>query len=188
MNQILDAFAGLFSLTGLIGFSFGVVATLGYYRLRDLYLDRCDPEGKPHRMGFKSLTLLWAGILIFMGVLGVQQQKTANDVRALAANTAECQKQFFTVLQFRARISEENDHWSYVQRKAIADWFRDVLFPPAEIVYMREHDPGNPKYLQWGIDITTKYSDEIQQAQAEQDENFKERAEHGKLPEPTCGH
>lgn len=112
--------------------------------------------------------------IVFMWV-AVQTQQDAN-----------CMREFNETLRVRSKISEDNDHWSYVQRTALGDWLKDIVAPPSEIAYLRANDPANPKVTQWALGITTKYSTMIQRAQSEQDDVLKERAAHP-LPQPTCG-
>lgn len=189
MNAIFEAFAGLFSLTGLLAFIAGVAATRVYYWFKERYMDRNDPKGQPHHVGFRGLTMLWALIFITTGFIGFQQQQTATQVRSNAADTKECQREFNTALLARSAISEDNDHWSAIQRKALGDWLHEILLPPAEIQHIRDTDPNfgtNPVYVQWGWDVTQYYYGIIEKAQLEQEQNQRERAAHP-LPEPTCG-
>ena len=184
-----EALANLLSISSLIAFLLGVGATKGYYYVRCRMLDKSDPEHKPHSKPSKSLIVLWALVFLMTGVTGIQGYETANEVRQLAADTKECQNQFTEALIARARISADNDKWSAIQRKAIADWLREILLPPPDIAKIRNDDPNfgtNPRYVQWSFDVTTKYYNIIQEAQDEQDQNVAERAQHP-LPEPSCG-
>lgn len=188
-EPLTQALSELFSLSGLIAFLLGMVATHFYYYVRCRYLDRSDPDGKPHRMRYKSTLILWALIIVTTGYIGVQQFETKSNLYELTIHTSQCQADFNNALTARAAISADNDKWSAIQRKAIADWLHEILLPPPDIQEIRNHDPQfgtNPRYVQWSIDVTTKYYNVIQKAQDEQDQNAKERADHP-LPEPTCG-
>lgn len=89
-------------------------------------------------------------------------------------------------MKARAKITEENDRLSVVQRTALGDWLREILLPPPDIAQLRANNPNDPRVQEWGITITRHYSDIIQEAQRQQDDNFTERARHP-LPDPTCG-
>jgi hypothetical protein len=134
----------------------------------------------------------YAGIAIGISVMFFVTLQT-QAAYSLAAETSvevkECQREFNQALKSRALISEDNDRWSAIQRKAIGDWLFEIIVPPPRIQEIRATDPNfsnNPEYIKWGLGVTTKYSNIVQKAQKEQDENFEERKGHP-LPEPTCG-
>jgi len=188
-ESILQALAGLFSLSGLISFFAGIGVTRVYYWFRCRHLDKVDPRHRPHVNRYRGLVLLWGLVFVLTGYMGVQYQVTQTRVRNLSQETQDCQREFNTALIARSRIAAENDTWSAIQRRALADWLHEILLPPPHIADLRLNDPAfgsNPEYVQWSIDVTTKYYNIIQKAQDEQDENVRERAGHP-LPEPTCG-
>lgn len=183
--NLSSAFSGLFSLTGLIAFLFGAGSVRLYYWVKCNWWNKRHPDNK-RTVSFNPLIIMWSLIFIATGVIGVQEQRTADDVRALAHSTAECQIRFTEAITARAEISEDNDKWSYIQRTAIGDWLHAILIPPPDIAELRVKDPMNPRIQQWGIDITRRYNDVIQEAQREQDQNMAERKQHP-LPDPSCG-
>ena len=73
-----------------------------------------------------------------------------------------------------------------VQRTALGDWLREILLPPPDIAKLRANNPNDPHVQEWGIAITRHYSDIIQDAQRQQNDNFVERSRHP-LPDPSCG-
>lgn len=186
MNHLTSVFGGLFSLSGLIAFMLGVLGTRIYYFLEERWEDRCEPRKAPHHHRFRGVVLLWAFIFIFSCVLGFQQQQTADQVRKLSADTSACQKQFFTVLKARAVSNDQTDEWSREKTLAISSWLRDILFPPADMLALREKSPPDPLYTQWVIDITSKYLNQIDTLEKAQETSLADRAAHP-LPEPSCG-
>lgn len=186
MNHLTSVFGGLFSLSGLIAFMLGVLGTRLYYLLQERWQDRCDPAHRPHHVRLRSLTLLWALIFIITGYIGIQQQQTANQVRQLSADTSACQKEFFTVLKARAQSNDQTDEWSREKTFAISSWLRDILFPPADMLALREKSPPDPLYTQWVIDTTSKYLNQIDTLEKAQETSLSDRAAHP-LPEPSCG-
>jgi hypothetical protein len=188
-NLITDALGDLFSLTGLIAFVAGHLATRLYFYVKCRYQDHVDPSNKPHTSSYRGLAFLWAMVFVISGYSGMQTYSTAAEVRQLSMDTAHCQEEFNRALKARAQITTDNDKWSAIQRRAIAEWLHEILLPPPDIQNLRDNDPNfgtNPRYVQWSIDVTTRYYNIIQKAQDEQDANAKERENHP-LPEPACG-
>lgn len=107
-------------------------------------------------------------------------------VAVTTQRNADCVHQFNEVLRVRSKITEDNDRWSAEQRTALAEWLFTIINPPPEIAKIQAENPSDPRVNEWGVKVTKKYSDIVQQAQREQDENFAERQKHH-LPNPTCG-
>lgn len=198
MTFATELFGGLFSFGGLIGFLVGVALTIVFYRLEDRYSSRhCPEDGTPKPMHkLRSIWILWAILFVVTGYIGVQEQTTANQVRHLSANTAECQKQFFTALKLRAQVNDkiqksnnQSDEWSREKTLAISNWLRDILTPPADMLALRERDSADPKYTEWVINITQSYLHKIDILEKAQEAELADRAAHPQppLPEPTCG-
>lgn len=186
MNHLTNMFGGLFSLSGLIAFMLGVAATRVYYFVQERLEDKRDPSCAPHHHRFRSLILLWAFIFIITGYIGFQEQVTAMTVRQLSADTASCQKQFFTALKARAVSNDQTDEWSRQKTLAISNWLRDILTPPADMLAMRQANPSDPRYTAWVIDTTSGYLRQIDALEKAQEDSLADRATHP-LPEPTCG-
>lgn len=164
---MLNWFTGLFTSEGLVQFCAGVIAATVYHWTKTRIMG--------WRMSFRwkyAAIPLTAAVVVF---IAAQTQENAN-----------CVREFNQILRVRAQITEDNDHWSAVQRKALGDWLKDILNPPADMLQLRRQDPNDPRYQQWAFDTTEHYSVIIQQAQTEQDENAAERKQHP-LPAPTCG-
>lgn len=184
MSNINDSLAHLFSLSGIGWLFIGVALTRLYYWVKIDWWNRHHQSETPRRMRFNSLIILWAMIFIFFAYQGIQQQKTANDLRQLTINTANCQKEFFTALKDRAAANDQTDEWSRRKTEAIANWMHDVTFPPPEMVKKRE--TRDPVYQQWLWDTTAKYYDLINRADEEQKSALEDRKQHP-IPEPECG-
>lgn len=158
---------GLFTPEGLVQFIAGAGAACLYQSVKARF------QGRSVVFKWPYFTIpLALGVVAFVAIQ-VQQN-------------ADCVREFNQTLRVRSQISEDNDRWSMVQRKAFGDWLKTILAPPADMLELRRDDPYNPRYQQWAFDITEHYSAIIQQAQTEQDQNAAERANHP-LPPPTCG-
>lgn len=188
MTLILDALGGLFSISSLMSFLFGVGSTVVFFKIEDWQEQRHNSRGKvPFVHKFRSLWVLWSMVFLLTGYIGLQQYDTARQVRKLAHDTVDCQRQFNAALKVRGVINDENDKLSRLQRDSLAKWFSQLLSPPSEILYIRENDPNfgtNPTYVKWSVDITKIYYNTVQKAQAQQDENTRKRPPY---PEPSCG-
>lgn len=147
-----------------------------------------------HKKRKLHITWRYAGIAIGATAIvfaSVQTQAAYNLSARTALEVQRCQHEFQQALKARSKIAEDNDKWSAIQRKALGDWLFEIIVPPPHIQDIRASDPNfsnNPEYIKWGIDITTKYSNIVQNAQREQDANEEERRRpENQLPEPTCG-
>lgn len=143
------------------------------------------------RYKHKRTVINWRYAGLALGIVAIifvsiQTQTAYTLAKTTAQEVQDCQREFNAALKNRSAISEENDHWSYVQRTALSEWLRNIILPPPDIAYLRMNDPGNPRVQQWGIVVTTRYSNIVQEAQEKQDAALKIRAEHP-LPDPTCG-
>jgi len=173
-----------FDSSDLIAFMLGIVLTLTYKWAKVKIYNRTHPDKK---MAMPKPRLVWiTGFIAIVMVLasiwsGTEAQ---NAVRELAVASDKCQREFFTVLQARSKISEDNDYWSFTQRNALADWINNLLMPPPPFDTM---DRTSKEYQNWTIEITDHYYEIIKKAQDEQKQNMAERA-NNPLPEPTCGH
>lgn len=184
MADFIKSFASLFSAPGIIGFLLGVLCEYTFLKLRCKYLDKTRPEEGKHKVKIKRVYWVWALVFIVIGGLTYKTQTTYDLTSKIANDNKQCQKEFFDTLQTRSKIGEDNDHWSYVQRTALADWLNEILNPPADIVALDRRGSG---YDEWAENTTRYYFNIIHKAQEEQNENIKERADHP-YPEPTCGH
>lgn len=181
MNAVYRWFQGLATVNGIGYFFAGFVSSLV------LYWIWCMIHNKQWYINWRYVGIaVGVSMVVFVSL----QTQVAYTVAAQTASEVQvCQREFNLTLRQRSAISEDNDHWSQVQRKAMSDWLFAILVPPPDIAEIRANDPNfgsNPRYLKWGIDVTTKYSNIMQDAQHEQDLNMIERAKHP-LPEPTCG-
>lgn len=187
-SSIAQAFVNLFSLSGLIAFVGGVVATFLYYWMKDRIADRREPnpDGTKHRTQFKSLLVLWMLVYLVVGYIALQEQYQADKIRELSANTQRCNHEFQAALKARSEAVDETDKWSSIKTKALSDWMHDLLMPPPDIAERRTVNPNDPLVQQWGLKVTAKYDGIIQGAQEQQNASLETRRQHP-LPEPTCG-
>lgn len=195
----MTMFGDLFSWSTLLGVLFGFGLQRAYEFSKACYQNRHAPlpNGEKHHM--PSVNRTWLASAIALGVVAwsiFQIEVTArrtdtiiNDARTFSAQVKDCQREFNAALAARSKIAADNDKWSAIQRKALGDWLFEILNPPPDIGQIRATDPNfqsNPRYQQWGIDVTQHYYTIINHAQREQDDNIAEREQHP-LPEPTCG-
>lgn len=185
-TDINDAVSGLFSLSGLVAFLLGLVSFPVFYWVKGLVWDKEHPDENRQRPRIKSLWFLWSLIFIYSFFIGIQQQKTADDLTTLTRQTAACQREFFSQLKGKFDAGEETDKWSNIKTRALDDWLHDILNPPGDMAERRAKDPRDPVYQAWAFSITGKYDGLIQQAEKEQEASLEERKSHP-LPEPTCG-
>lgn len=167
MTLIFEALSKLFSLAGLLSFLFGVGATLAYYRMTNRTV--------------RVLAVLWSIVFIMSGYLAVGQYK-------FAASTQKCQELFAETLKTRAKITEENDHWSLVQRQAFRNLLYEALNPPPEITRLISEDPHyteSKQYQQWYRDTMSKHYQVIHEAHVEQQKAIEERRSNP-IPDPRC--
>ena len=175
MDGVYDWFAGLATIGGFLYFLAGFAAAYVY--------NYCKCKARHRKM-----RVPWHIVGIAIGVSAIvittlQSSVAYNTAQQTAVEVQNCQREFNGVIRARAKISEENDRWSAIQRKALGDWLRTLIYPPSPY---DEMDPNDPLRQAWALELTEKYSKIIQQAQREQDENLVERTKHP-LPEPTCG-
>ena len=187
MNAIIDALSGLFSISSLVSFLAGVGGTILFYRVEDRWQSEHPPEGNPPKVHkLRSLWILWSLILVLTGYIGFQQHETAQRVQRISLDVQDCQKEFQETLKARSEAGDKQDEWARRKSQAIAGWFRDLLFPPPDILQLRQSDPNNPRYQEWAIGVTSKYLALIDQAEKEQNAAMRERMSNP-YPEPKCG-
>ena len=121
-----------------------------------------------------------------MIIISLQTQVAYSTAKNTAKQVQDCQREFNLIIRTRAAISEDNDKWSVIQRTALGDWLKEIIEPPPDIAQIQKDNPTDPRITAWGIAMSQKYSNIIQNAQREQDINFEERKQHP-LPDPTCG-
>jgi hypothetical protein len=177
-SEIWTWFAGIGTIGGM------AYIITGFFTAYVINFIWCRRKGKPWNVNWR-----YAGIAI--GVVAImfismQTQVAYSTAKITAQEVQDCQREFNQALRNRAEISDDNDHWSYIQRTALAGWLHDILLPPADIAELRQNNSNDPRVQQWGIDITTRYSEIVQDAQVKQEQALKARAAHP-LPEPTCG-
>lgn len=178
MNNAANWFSGLATLSGFLYFLLGFGSA---------YVVHCAKM----KMRHKKVRIPWhlAGIAIGTAailIVTLQSSIAYNLANETADEVQACQREFNQTLRARSKIAEENDRLSVVQRTALGDWLRALLFPPADIANLRESNPNDPRVQTWSFAITRHYSDIIEKAQREQAVNFEERRHHP-LPDPTCG-
>jgi len=181
MNTIDEVYQWFSDIATVGGFAYILVGFMAAHLVNWAW---CKMRHKPFKVPWHYAGIAIGCVAIIITVL--QSSQAYNTAKTTAMEVQQCQREFNTILRTRAKIAEENDNWSQIQRKALGDWLFEILYPPPNILQLRLENPNSPAYQQWAVDITSKYSRIIQQAQAEQDANLKERAEHP-LPEPTCG-
>lgn len=144
--------------------------------------DRRDPKGAPHKM--KKLSGYWVAVVVVLAAIAavsMQNYQTYTFAEKLARDTRACQIEFNETIRIRTQITAENDRWSQIQRKALADWIHDLIFPPP---YIASLDPESGERQDWVLIRTTEAYKVIREAQDEQDRNIRERPAY---PDPTCG-
>jgi hypothetical protein len=168
----------------LVSFLAGIAVAWLWQRIKCAY--------KTAKTGKRVKPPKWNPILIAAGITAVgffymvsQNSTNAETVRRLAIDTAQCQQEFNRALKIRGAITQDNDHWSRVQREALAAWIHELIFPPPPYNTMAQSDPRREK---WTIERTQAADKTIRQAQAEQLNNDVERSKpENQYPEPTCG-
>lgn len=193
MSVVNDVVFTVFSGRFFIGFVVGAIVQRGWCHAKTHWLDKHHPlpGGKRRKPG--GLDRIWLAAAVVFIIMGsvmytttqTHEETVANAKRTeeLSAQVKDCQDQLIETIKKRAKITADNDHWSEVQRKALADWLGILLTPPTEIMSL---DRQGEEYRNWSIDVTQYYYGIIQKAQIEQDQNAKERAQNP-LPEPNCG-
>lgn len=162
--MMTDWFLDLFTIAHLAYFMLGVASAAGWHLIKA-------------RFQRNTVVIHWKYIgmplaLCIVGYVAVQNQQNAN-----------CVREFNEVLRVRSGISMENDQLSRMERSAFAEWLRVLLNPPPEIAAMADDDP---RYQQWGRQVTAYYYKQIRAIEDQQVANDKVRAANP-LPEPTCG-
>lgn len=179
---LAQSFLNLFSLSGLIAFLAGVLCTYFWYWAKDRWRDRKDPARAPHRTQFRSLLLLWVLVYVVVGYMAIKQETLAQDTR-------HCEVEFQQHSIDMQRVQHDDSMANRAQLTALADWFKDALFPPPDIAKIRADDPNwqtNPVYLRWALDMTNQHYAVIEQAQEQQRQADEYRQQHPP-PKPTCG-
>lgn len=147
---------------------------------------------KSHKTGQKVRPPKWNPVVLavavtIVGFLYISAENTdnANAVRQLALETQRCQQEFNQALNVRSKITADNDHWSRVQREALATWIHDLIFPPPPYSNM---EANSPQRQAWNLVRTQEADKIIRKAQEEQRQNDIERQKpENQYPEPTCG-
>lgn len=179
MNLPNNPFTGPENILWFVG---GMISVQIWQWVKCKWKDHKDPKGKPHPMKKFNWFYVWTA-LVLMVIVGVafQNARTYSFAEELARTTRECQIQFNEALQFNTQITRDNDRWSQIQRRALADWIHDLIFPPPNIAILA---PDDPTREQWMLARTTEADRVIRDAQNEQDLNLKDRKPY---PDPTCG-
>jgi hypothetical protein len=180
MNPLNELFSGLW----YVWFLGGMVSVQGWQWIKCKWKDHKYPEGAPHKMKKFNWFYVWTTLVLLAIVgVGVGQLRTYTFAEELARETQQCQLEFNQALRARSAITADNDHWSQVQRTALAHWIHDLIFPPPEIASMPIDDPVRQA---WGILRTQEADKVIKEAQEEQEKNQQEREAHP-LPDLSCG-
>lgn len=180
---MMPDFSSLFSgPENVFWFVLGIALTYAWQWIKCKWKDYRDPEGKPHiRKSINWFPVAIAFTIIITVAIGVQNQRTYDFATQLAKDTRACQVQFNEALQFNTQITRDNDRWSQIQRKALADWIHDLIFPPPNIAVL---PPSDFVRQEWVLARTTEADRVIRNAQLEQDQNIGARKPY---PDPTCG-
>lgn len=160
----------------------GVVSVQVWQWVKCKWKDRSDPDGAPHHM--KKINSYWLAVIVVLtavAAVSLQNYRTYTFAEQLAKDTRACQIEFNETIRARTQISAENDRWSQLQRKALADWIHDLIFPPPHIAVL---PPDSGERQEWVLVRTTEADRIIRAAQDEQDENIRNRPSY---PDPTCG-
>lgn len=160
----------------------GVLSVQIWQWIKCKWKDRHDPQGAPHKM--KKLNTYWLAVVVVLTAIAatsLQNYKTQTFAEQLARDTRACQIEFNETIRTRTQITAENDRWSQIQRKALADWIHDLIFPPPHIAKL---SPESSERQNWVLIRTAEADHTIREAQAEQDENIRNRPHY---PDPTCG-
>lgn len=190
MTMTLPNFEGLFTANGLVAFVAGMLARRLYCVVKMKYLDRRDPANAPHRERLKTIILAWGIIGVSLVYMGVQTQITHNvtvtqaeQAKQLAAQVAECDREFHSAVESQTALSRQNDDLAAQERQALTDWLALVVNPPQDIFNLHTTDP---RYQEWARSVNQQYLDRLQVVEQKREAITAERAKHP-LPAPTCG-
>jgi hypothetical protein len=154
---------------------------LGVRRARRL--DRTDPAGAPHQRNGESLlkgaigvALVIASVFIVVNSsqASAQSRATAADLVEQARIQAECNDEFFRVLQERSAITADDNALNRADAAALNDFVRDVFFsgrPPSDVTT---------------TEAARKYQATIDMNNERRVQNDQERTKNP-YPEPRCG-
>lgn len=126
-----------------------------------------------------SIDLAPLGIIMGVSVLifiSVQQLGLATEVK-------RCNAEVITVLDQRAKLSDETDSSTGELIDANSKWLQTILNPPAVIAALHTTDPI---YRAWAQGTLKDYSDRINQIHDERTAALEQRKEKT-YPTPTCG-
>jgi hypothetical protein len=161
-NQWYD----VFSTTRLVYFLAGMLLATAYWyrklRKQNIILD-LTPLG------------IIAGVAVVV-FIAIQQV-------GLAADVKHCQTEFNTVLQDRAKLSDQSDTLAGREIEANAAFFAAIANPPPDVAALNTTDPV---YRDWVHSTMVTYLGQLNTIRTERERALEERKERT-YPQPTCG-
>jgi hypothetical protein len=175
MNEVVNWFTGLATIGGFMYFLAGFGCA---------YL----VAGVQSKLRNRELKIPWHISGITIGVVAIvitvlQSQVAYTTAEHTATEVQDCQREFNSALNARARITSENDEVSQDQRFIIYSWIHDLLFPPPPFDVM---DPQDPRRQQHALELTMQTDNKFKASLDRQDVLQAQRDSHP-LPKPTCG-
>lgn len=175
MNDIIHGLANLATFSGLIDFAigFGFAYLINYIR--------CLRKHQRPKINWRYTGIAIGCVMIVFSSL--QTQIAYNIAKETAQEVQDCQREFNSSLNYRAKINDEDQQLSQAQRLIVYNWIHDLIFPPEPYASMDLSDPRRQTY---GITRTFETEHSFQASLNRQDVLQSERNKHP-LPEPTCG-
>lgn len=161
-----DQWYDIFSTSRMVYFLAGVILATGWW------------NRKLKRQGI-SIDLAPLGIIMGVSVMifiAVQQIGLATEVK-------QCQAEFNSVLQDRAKLSDQSDTLAGEEIEANAHWLATLTNPPPEIAALHTTDPI---YRTWVQSTITDYLFRLNKISDERTAALETRKEKT-YPTPTCG-
>lgn len=142
--------------------------------------DREGPVFTKKKTGddYRLSTRFWIVAVIaavVIGWIGWRTQDTADKVEEQATATSECLSKVIASLDARTKINAENDNLSQVQRTAFGEVLRAIVSPPENLSELAAGSLERQAYVE---QVVRQQFAIVEDAQAQQEANEKDRAEH----------
>lgn len=175
MTEVFTWFTGLATYAG-IGYFLA-----GFFSAVILHCARQKMRHRPVMIPWHLVGIV-IGVAVIIGT-SVQSSSAYNIAKETAQEVQDCQREFNTALQARAKITTENDELSQEQRRIVFNWIHDLIFPPPPYDSMSNDDP---RRQQFGISLTIN-TERVFQASLDRQEQLQRDRNSHPLPDPTCG-
>lgn len=164
------------------------------------WLDRHYPLPAGRRHYVAQIDRVWlAGLVLALslGYILLTAQKTQDQTIALTKRVGACWAESYQSTKAQITLNAQNDLITRQQQglqrdydRATSDWLKDLIRPPGPLA---NEETTSPARQQWGIEVTIRYQERLNQLGARYDELVvqrqhldTERNAHP-LPEVTCG-